>query len=106
MIVSQIISSIPGYKNCPTEAVKAALKARFNEIFQVKTWFAGLNKALERLPKNKNEILLVLDFPNIPLQNNLSENDIRGYVKRRKINGSTRGPDGQRSRDTFVSLKN
>ena len=97
--------ALKGYKNCPSEAVKAALKARFDEIFQEKTCFASLNKALERLHKNKNELLLVLDFPNIPLHNNLSENDIREYVKRRKISGSTRSPDGRRCRDTFTSLK-
>lgn len=89
--------ALKGYINCPTEAVKDALKARFDEIFQEKTCFASLNKALERLHKNKNELLLVLDFPNIPLHNNLSENDIREYVKKRKISGSTRSPDGRRT---------
>jgi hypothetical protein len=31
--------------------------------------------------------------------------DIREYVKRRKISGSTRSEDGRRGRDTFASLK-
>ena len=39
---------------------------------------------------DKEELLLVLDRPEIPLHNNLSENDIREYVKKRKISGSTR----------------
>jgi hypothetical protein len=37
----------------------------------------------------------------LPLHNNLSERDIREYVKKRKISGSTRSE----SRDTFASLK-
>jgi hypothetical protein len=93
------------YKISPSEEEKCQLEARFDEIFTTKTCFATLNKALERLYQNKNELLLVLDFPDIPLHNNGSENDIREYVKRRKISGSTRSSPGRRCRDTFTSLK-
>jgi len=64
-----------------------------------------LNLALQRLYENKAELLLVLNRPEIPLHNNLSENDIREYVKRRKVSGSTRSELGRRCRDTFTSLK-
>ena len=50
-------------------------------------------------------MLLVLDHPDIPLHNNLSENDIRQYVKKRKISAGTRSDAGRRCRDTFLSLK-
>ena len=60
---------------------------------------------MKRLGKNKDELLLVLERPDIPLHNNLSESDIREYVKRRKISGSTRSEAGRRCRDTFASLK-
>ncbi len=39
------------------------------------------------------------------LHNNPSERDIREYVKKRKISGSTRSETGRKCRDTFVSLK-
>jgi hypothetical protein len=54
---------------------------------------------------NKAELLMVLERPELPLHNNLSENDIREYVKRRKISGGTRSEDGRRGRDTFASMK-
>jgi hypothetical protein len=54
---------------------------------------------------NKAELLRVLERPELPLHNNLSETDIREYVKRRKISGGTRSEDGRRGRDTFASLK-
>lgn len=47
----------------------------------------------------------MLQFPELPLHNNLSERDIRDYVKKRKISGSTRSQAGRRCRDTFASLK-
>ena len=43
--------------------------------------------------------------PEIPLHNNASERDIREYVTRRKISGSTRSEMGRAARDTFASLK-
>lgn len=93
------------YKNNPTVEGKEALHTRFDTLFQTQTCFATLNHALKRLYDNKAELLLVLDRPDVPLHNNLSENDIREYVTRRKRSGSTRSELGRRCRDTFASLK-
>ena len=57
------------------------------------------------MAKNEHELFRVLDRPEIPLHNNLSERDIRDYVKKRKISGSTRSDTGRKCRDTFASLK-
>ena len=96
---------LKAYKETPTEKDKVLLLDKFDEIFTQQTDFQLLNLALQRLHANKSELLLVLDRPEIPLHNNLSENDIREYVKKRKISGSTRSEAGRRCRDTFVSLK-
>ena len=96
---------LKAYKLCPNETRKTQLKDRFEQIFTQKTDYQMLNLALGRLYENKGDLLLVLDRPEIPLHNNLSENDIREYVKRRKVSGSTRSDLGRRCRDTFTSLK-
>ena len=93
------------YKEEPDEKTKARLEERFDEIFASQTCNEILNAALQRIANNKEELLLVLDRPEIPLHNNLSEGDIREYVKKRKISGGTRSEAGRRSRDTFISLK-
>ena len=93
------------YQQAPDEATKAALDQRFDDIFTQKTTWQTLNLALKRLQGNKAELLLVLERPDIPLHNNLSENDIRDYVKRRKISATTRSEAGRQARDTFLSLK-
>jgi transposase IS66 family protein len=93
------------YKKAPSEAKKAEIEERFDEIFLQETRFTMLKLALRRLHKNKAELLLVLERPEIPLHNNLSEGDIREYVQKRKISGSTRSSEGRRCRDTFASLK-
>jgi hypothetical protein len=93
------------YKQGPDAATKVLLQQKFDLIFSQKTDFQLLNLALQRLHSNKDELLLVLERPEIPLHNNLSENDIREYVKKRKVSGGTRSENGRRCRDTFTSLK-
>jgi len=101
----ELYAELKAYKKLPGEEKKALLEKRFDEICKSKTCFISLNNALKRLHKNKSELLRVLERPDIPLHNNLSENDIREYVKKRKISGSTRSNSGRLCRDTFTSLK-
>ena len=96
---------LKAYQKKPTRKVKRELEQRFDDICKTQTCFTTLNNALKRMHKNKAELLLALKRPELPLHNNLSEGDIREYVKRRKISGGTRSENGRRGRDTFASLK-
>jgi hypothetical protein len=100
-----IYKALQDYKNNPNEEEKSTITKRFDDLCTTKTEYYSLNQVLKRLYNNKDELLLVLERPDIPLHNNLSERDIREYVKRRKISGSTRSDEGRRCRDTFASLK-
>jgi hypothetical protein len=101
----EIFSELKQYKQKQTPDLKATIKAHFDELCSTQISFATLNQALKRLACNKDELLLALERPDIPLHNNLSERDIREYVIKRKISGSTRSENGRRCRDTFASLK-
>ena len=96
------------YKTLTTEQQqqqKGTLEACFDQIFSTPTAFETLNQVLGRLKKRKAELLKVLEKPDLPLHNNASEQDIREFVTKRKISGSTRSEAGRRCRDTFASLK-
>lgn len=93
------------YKKTSDKKLKSKITEQFNVLCKTKTDYQTLNLVLKRMHANKNELLMVLRHPNTPLHNNLSECDIREYVKRRKISGSTRSDDGRQCRDTFASLK-
>jgi hypothetical protein len=92
------------YKDDPNPARRAALRQRFARIFGRVTGFAELDEAVARIRANKDELLLVLERPEIPLHTNGSENDIRSFVTKRKISGETRSAAGKQARDTFLSL--
>lgn len=91
-------------KEQPCRKRAAQLKARFKRIFSRQTGFAPLDRLLERLLERSDDLLRVLDRPEIPLHTNGSENDIRCHVIKRKISGGTRSEAGRDARDTFLGL--
>lgn len=97
--------ALKAYKADPKVDQKEALSKEFDEVFSTRTSSVALNDLIDRIRANKEKLLRVLDYPGIPLHNNDSERDIREYVKRRKVSGSTRSAAGRRARDTFTSLK-
>ena len=101
----QIYRNLKAYKLEPTAIQAEEIKSQFKTMCGAKTAYVTLNLALQRMGNNQHELLRVLDKPYLPLHNNLSERDIRDYVKKRKISGSTRSEAGRRCRDTFASLK-
>ena len=81
------------YRADPAPRAKAGLKARFDRLFGRTTGFAELDAALARLKLRKTEMLVALERPEVPLNTNSSEQDIRDPVTVRKISGGTRrGP--------------
>ena len=68
---------------------RSEMRARFDRILQRRTGFVTLDGLLQRLHANKDELLMVLDHPEIPLHTNGSENDIRCQVTKRHVSGGT-----------------
>ena len=62
---------------------KALLEDSFDQIFTQNTSFETLNQVLRRLKRRQAELLKVLDRPELPLHNNVSEQDIREFVTTR-----------------------
>ena len=104
----QLYQDLKAYKlqNSSTQnEQKAGLEKRFDELCESVINFAALNSFLEELSHKKDEMLMVLKYPETSLHNNSTEGQIREFAKRRKISGSTRSDKGRRSRDVFTSLK-
>ena len=93
------------YKLAPSPQQAQVLRARFDRIFKRSaTGYVMLDRLLRRLFRNKDELLRVLDRPEIPLNTNASENDIRTLVTKRKISGGTVSDRGRDARDTMLGL--
>lgn len=100
-----LYASLKEYRESPTEKLRIEIGSRFDAMCCQRTGYAELDQALRLLGAKRAGFLAVLDHPQLPLHNNLSENDIREYARLRKISGGTRSDPGLRCRDTFMSLK-
>lgn len=97
--------ALKDYKLAPSSDRAHALRARFDRIFKRRrTGYAMLDRLLRRLFRRKDELLRVLDYPEIPLNTNASENDIRAFVTKRKISGGTVSDKGREARDVMLGL--
>jgi hypothetical protein len=92
------------YKLAPSPERAVELRGRFDRIFKRRTGYATLDRLLKRLHANKDELLRVLDRPEIPLNTNASENDIRVCVTKRKVSGGTVSDNGRTARDVMLGL--
>jgi len=92
------------FKRAPIPQRATELEGRFDRIFKRRTGYATLDKLLKNLHARKNELLRVLERPEIPLNTNGSENDIRACVTKRKISGGTVSENGRIARDVMLGL--
>jgi Transposase IS66 family len=99
-----LYADLKAYKRAPDRRRRYKLRARFDRIFRRRTGFATLDRLLARLHANKEELLVVLERPEVPLHTNGSERDLRPQVVRRKLSGGTRSEAGRACRDAFLGL--
>ena len=100
----RLYADLKAYREEPSPSRREHLRRRCDALFGTKTGFAMLDRLLARLHANRAELLVVLDRPEVPLNTNGSENDIRAMVTRRKLSGGTRAEAGRQARDTFIGL--
>ncbi len=103
-LIWRFYADLKDYRLAPTAKRRLGLRLRFDRIFRRRTDFVTLDRLLARLYANKDELLRVLQRPEIPLHTNGSENDIRCQVTRRKISAGTRSDLGRDCRDAFLGL--
>jgi len=101
----ELYQDLKAYQQQPQPAQVSVLTARFEALCNQQTVYPSINQVLKDMREHQADLLRVLARPEVPLHNNAAESDIRDYVKKRKISGSTRSDDGRRCRDTFASLK-
>jgi hypothetical protein len=97
--------ALKDYKLAPSAEQAQLLRARFDRIFKrASTGYVTLDRLLRRLFRNKDGLLRVLERPEIPINTNASENDIRAFVTKRKISGGTVSEKGRDARDIMLGL--
>jgi len=99
------------YQNAPTVDVVASrveesqkLRSEFGRIFGTLTGYEELDQRKRLTAAKMEELLLVLEHPELPLHNNPAELGARTMVLRRNISYGTMTNEGTKAWDTFMSL--
>lgn len=102
--LQDLYRDLKAYCRDPVPAAAAVLRQRFDRLVATRTGYATLDRLLARLQANRDELLVALARPEVPLHTNDAENDLRAVVTRRKLSGGTRSDSGRACRDVFLGL--
>lgn len=92
------------YKACPTVDAAISLSAEFDRLFSTKTNYDKLDERISKTKEKKDQLLLVLSYPMIPLHNNDSELGARDQARRRDMSFHTMSEEGTAAKDTFMTI--
>ena len=92
------------YRDKPDQNAKEELGKEFDKLFSKKTGYEELDKRIALTKEKKEELLLVLKFPEILLHNNPAELALREGVVKRKISNGTRSDDGKAAWENMMSI--
>ncbi len=93
------------YKTCPTTSDAEHLSKEFDLLFSTETSYDQLNERIAKTKDKKDQLLLVLEFPFLPLHNNASELGARSQARRRDMSFHTMSQNGTIAKDTFMTLR-
>ncbi len=77
------------YRDSPNQKKKLELQSKFWEIFGTETGYKQLDERKRLTAAKVSELLLVLEYPELPLHNNPAELAARTMVQRRNISYAT-----------------
>ncbi len=92
------------YRDSPNLNQKLWLQSRFWEIFSTESGYKQLDERKQLTAAKVSELLLVLEYPELPLHNNPAELAARTMVQRRNISYATQTSEGTKAWDIFMSL--
>lgn len=92
------------YKDNPTLDLTKKLRKEFEELFSRKTGWEILDKQIALSYKKSKPLLLVLEYPNIPLHNNPAELMARYQARTRDIHLHTMSEHGTAIKDALATV--
>lgn len=95
---------LAAYREQPSAAEAARLRQAFDTLFGTRTGYELLDERIRLTREKKEDLLRVLEHPELPLTNNPAELGARGRVRKRDVSFGARSEAGVRAWDTFQTL--
>ncbi len=92
------------YKHNPFPKLAKSLSEDFDTLFSTETGYNALDERITKSKAKKTELLTVLDHPEVPLHNNMSENAAREVKRRQDVSLHTISDKGTKAKDTMMTI--
>jgi hypothetical protein len=92
------------YQQAPTVEEAERLSLEFDRLFATRTGYELLDERIAKTGGKKQELLVVLEHPEVPLHNNAAELAARRRVRKRDVSFGPRSEAGRRAWDTMQTL--
>ncbi|AKB36021.1 hypothetical protein MSSAC_1891 [Methanosarcina siciliae C2J] len=92
------------FRKKPNSDVAKQLSAEFDRLFSTETKYPPLDDRISKTKEKKESLLMVLNFPEIPLHNNGAELGARAKVRKRDVSLQSVTDEGTRANDTFMTI--
>ena len=92
------------YKRNPSRYFANSLFAKFDILFSTKSGYEQLDERIAKSKAKKEELLTVLNHPELPLHNNRSENGARVEKRRADVSLQTITKEGTKAKDTMMTI--
>lgn len=92
------------FKQDPSTQLAYRIAEDFDRLFSTQTGYTQLDERIAKTKDKKEELLMVLKYPEIPLHNNESELGARTKVRERDVSLQTKTVEGTKASDTFLTI--
>ena len=100
----QYYHQLSDYKSAPSVETATALSNEFDQLFSTVTGYNELDDRISKTKMKKQQLLLVLKYPEIPLHNNDMELGARVCARKRDVSLHTMTTEGTKANDTLLTI--
>ena len=83
---------------------KRSLNLEFDQLFSTETGYNDLDDRIAKSKAKKEELLTVLEHPEVPLHNNRSENSARAKKRRQDVSLLLKTKKGVQAEDSMLTF--
>jgi Transposase IS66 family len=100
----ELYRGLARYRLSPSEAERTRLRAAFDTLVEHKTDYDALGERMSKTADKREQLLAVLELPDLPLHNNDMELGARRRVRKRDVSFGPQSRTGARAWDTFQTI--
>lgn len=100
----ELYRGLARYRLWPSEAERTRLRAAFDTLVEQKTDYDALGERISKTADKREQLLAVLELPDLPLHNNDMELGARRRVRKRDVSFGPQSRTGARAWDTFQTI--